>query len=121
MEAIRGGKLDAGQHEHSVQQTAVLRKNLRFFGRQAVEFFEQRQVFDLAAHRRDTAHRVVVGERDHIQTACGGGLQDLQVCRVQVLIISGKRRMNMQIHAHGLQLRFFPPLVSVTASAPASS
>jgi len=87
----------------------------------AVEVFEQGKVFDLTPHRSDAPCGVVIGERNHAQATAIGGLQDLQIGRVKVLIIGGVRCVDMQIHTDGMQFRLLAPLVTVSSSPTPSS
>ena len=98
---------NAGQHEHLLPQAAVFVQALFFVGAQAVQPFEQFELLDLGEHGRIAGNRVVVGERDDVQAARLGLLQNVEVRDALLLKINGGGGVQVQVHSPPLSLCVF--------------
>jgi len=75
--------------------------------RGAPQRFKVLQLADFAHHVSIARHRVMVGERNNIQTAHFCPFQNIQVARFRLLVIGRTARVQMQIYAEPLHLGSF--------------
>jgi hypothetical protein len=108
-------------NEDLTQQPAILVQPALFVRVQAIERFEQFQVFNFPPEIRVATDRIVVGKGDQIGAARLGLAQDVEIADIRFLIIGRTGRMNVQIDPppDHLALVTLAAIARAGASAPA--